>query len=101
MKYYTFYQNNSGGAWYKDDKLDEYVIIEAKNANKANERATTEMDIYFNGCANGWDCTCCGDRWTEVDEYDGYDVPSIYGGPIDEKTSNYVIHYADGRIEKR
>jgi len=81
-KFYTFVQNNSGGYW----NGPHYVIIEAFDANHANEIAV-DNEIYFNGCASGNDCSCCGDRWYPVEEYHGSEKPEIWGEPLEEYNS--------------
>lgn len=63
--FYHYDQNNSGGSFYIDKDVCENVYIEANNANDANEIAQ-EKGIYFDGCAEGRDCNCCGDRWSEA-----------------------------------
>lgn len=105
-KFYSFSQNNSGGSFSKSetDGISEYVIIEAENAKKANDRAE-EIGIYFNGCNEGVDCDCCGDRWYSVDESDGEETPSIYGESIEkaEKSTfreSCFVHYLDGTFKK-
>jgi hypothetical protein len=82
-KFYSFHQNNSGGSFITDDKVAEYVIIEALNASHANQIAE-DIGIYFNGCEDGYDCECCGDRWYEASEYDAKESPMIYADPIEE-----------------
>lgn len=74
MAWFTFRQNNSGGRFIGATE----VIIEADNAEEANEIAQAN-GIYFNGCENGQDCNCCGDRWSPVSDYDATKKPSIYG----------------------
>lgn len=81
MKYYTFSQNNSGGSFRTTDKIKEYVIIEAPDAEYANFLAE-RLEIYFDGVSDGRDCGCCGDRWHRTSESDGDAVPSIYSYPI-------------------
>ena len=105
-KFYSFNQNNSGGSFSKSESegISEWVIIEALNAEKANEKAES-IGLYFNGCDDGRDCSCCGDRWHTVDESDGEEVPSIYGEPIEkaEKSmfrNNCFVHYLDGTFKK-
>ena len=105
-KFYIFNQNNSGGSFSNSEKdgICEYVIIEALNANDANNKAE-DIGLYFDGCYNGSDCPCCGDRWYRVDESDGSDVPSIYGEPLENIEKSYYrdkcfVHYLDGKIEK-
>lgn len=113
MPFYTFRQNNSGGSFIGT----ECHIIEADNATQANHKAY-QYDIYFDGCASGRDCSCCGDRWYEV--YDeGDEQPKYYGIVLDtvdldeliERDPKAIkdsfwftpttieIHYADGRNE--
>lgn len=79
MKWYTFRQNNSGGTFYTDKErgIAVCVIIQAPNARVANAIATTK-GLYFNGCASGEDCDCCGDRWYPTDEYYATEVPMVY-----------------------
>jgi hypothetical protein len=106
-KFYTFRQNNSGGSFDQDDNVSLYVIVEAINADQASARAQ-DAGLYFDGCREGIDCSCCGDRWHEVDESDACAVPSIYGRPIAEYVNDWPkwmdddvrIHYLDGRVEK-
>lgn len=105
-KFYTYSQNNSGGSFTISEKdgICEYVIIEAANASQANARAE-EIGLYFNGCEDGYDCSCCGDRWYSASESDGSDVPSIYGELVENVKKdlyqhNCFIHYLDGTIKK-
>lgn len=82
LKWFTFDQNNSGGSYIVNDKVDAYVIIQAHNADEANELAQ-RIGIYFNGVAEGYDCECCGNRWYRMYSDDqGTDEPEIYGNPI-------------------
>lgn len=78
MKFYHFSQNNSGGSFHVDDNVSHHVIIEARNADAANN-AARHIGIYFNGCDSDIDCPCCGDRWYPVSEYDGEYKPAVYG----------------------
>lgn len=74
MAFYQFRQNNSGGSFDYDDRsgLSVNVYIEAGTADEANSRAE-DLGIYFDGVDNGSDCSCCGDRWYRVGEYDRVD----------------------------
>ena len=72
-KFYEFSQNNSGGGFDTDDDLCHRLFIEANDAEQANEIAEG-LGVYFNGCDNGQDCSCCGDRWYECDESDSIDL---------------------------
>ena len=60
--FYTFDQNNSGGQFIGPN----YIIIEADSAEEANTIAQESAGVYFNGCEDGIDCECCGDRWYPV-----------------------------------
>jgi len=102
MKFYTYSQNNTGG-FLLDSRngISRYVIIEAVSADSANASAEN-IGIYFDGCENGVDCNCCGDRWYKVDELDGKDQPTIYGVTnfvFESENVNGYIHYADGRVQ--
>lgn len=79
MKLYSFWQNNSGGTF---DGPAHIVLVQAKTAEKANERLLKFTDAYFDGCSAGIDCPCCGDRWTPV-----------YGEPAFESVKEAVGHY--------
>ena len=76
MKFFTFYQNNSGGYFLEDEDVDQYVVIHAKNHYEANDKAQ-DLGIYFDGVKKGRDCDCCGDRWNEVGRNDGSDTYPI------------------------
>lgn len=92
MAFFEFSQNNSGGFFEFDAArgLTERVIIEAASAGEACDLAQA-IGIYFDGCNNGADCWCCGDRWYPV-WGNGDDVPSIDGTPLDQAYT--VIHWA-------
>ena len=84
--FYTYVQNNSFGTW--DDTVGKIVIIEADTAGEADAIAITK-GIYFDGCQEGKDCDCCGDRWAKAWE-DGSSTPKTYG---DEVTEGIVKDY--------
>jgi len=82
LKWFTFHQNNSGGDFIVDNDVDTNVIVQAHNADEANELAQ-RVGIYFSGVDDGIDCECCGDRWRTIwSDDEGTDVPSIYGHPV-------------------
>jgi len=83
--FYAFSQNNSGGSFHDDhvSGVSKFVIIEADSADEANERAEA-IGLYFNGCDDGRDCSCCGDRWYPTSKREGEEVPSIYGEPVSD-----------------
>lgn len=68
-KFYRFFQTNSGGRFIFNaaQGISTEVWIEAMDAAHANSRAE-ELGIYFDGCEEGRDCSCCGDRWDRADE---------------------------------
>lgn len=103
-KFYPFNQNNSGGYFIEDEEVCAYVLIEAHDAEEANRKAGG-IGIYFDGCSNGQDCSCCGDRWSSVSEDEGTDEPEYYGEPIKEVYKQLfkdkcIIHYIGGRKER-
>lgn len=108
MKFYTFNQNNSGGSFDFDEEkgITHFVIIEAESADAANEIAESK-GVYFNGCDDGLDCDCCGDRWWPVSDRDGETRPEIYGQhPYTYDSVKFMapkpeacILFADGRKE--
>lgn len=63
--WYEFHQNNSGGFFEVNDDVAPTVLIQAGSAKEANSKAQ-EIGIYFDGCRDGRDCNCCGDRWREA-----------------------------------
>ena len=80
--FYTFSQNNSGGGFVVNDNVAEYVIIEADSCEEADDKAE-EIGIYFNGCDDGQDCSCCGDRWYSQSVFsEATKKPEIYGEPV-------------------
>lgn len=83
LRWFHFRQNNSGGRFHRDDKVDENVIIQAHSPAEANDLAG-RIGIYFYGVSDGSDCGCCGDRWIEQwpDEV-GDEVPMIYSDVVD------------------
>lgn len=99
-KFYTYTQNNSGGTFIGPA---HYVIVEAMSMDDA-ETIAEKNEIYFDGCDNGHDCSCCGDRW-----YRGADEnkePMIYGESLEDssrstlaeadKVKHVLVIYLDG-----
>ena len=109
-KFFTFSQNNSGGSFDHDDQdgIGLAVIIEAQNSDHACDRAE-RIGLYFNGCADGRDCPCCGDRW-HVPYSDGTSEPEIFGekyaacGDGDEPYIDWgipsYVHFIGGEFKK-
>jgi hypothetical protein len=61
MGVYVFDQNNSYGRWKGPAKN---IIVEATDVEAA-QRGAEAAGAYWNGCASGVDCPCCGDRWSK------------------------------------
>ena len=104
--FYQFNQNNSGGEFTFDKKggVTHMVVIEADSHHDANKRAKN-IGLYFGGFG---DCPCCGDRWDELDDEEGDEVPMYWGEALsdvdfkDEITwmevgKEVCVHYKDGR----
>jgi hypothetical protein len=75
MAFYQYQQNNSGGSFIR--KFGHSVYVEAASAAYADNRAEA-VGIYFDGCSDGRDCPCCGDRWSRAwGEPDAKDFPEL------------------------
>lgn len=106
--FWEFNQNNSGGSFVFDEKrgLTHYVIIEAKSRDEAISRAE-DIGIYFNGCDDGRDCSCCGDRWYPPYQDAGDPEPTVYGKSFKtaklsrwmKKGKEICVHYLNGKKE--
>lgn len=108
----VYHQNNSGGSLVGP----LYVIVEASSYEEADEIATSGTPVYFNGCDNGRDCRCCGDRWSrknyywsedrkiEADEYECFETIEECKNSLNTSiwdTGIYAeIYYKDKPIEK-
>lgn len=95
--FYTINQNNSGGYFIRNDKVSDYVIVEADTPDQAN--------FILNGIVEYHSeyCDCCGLRWyIDFDDRDGDLEPLILGNPISESEINCddiescIIYYANG-----
>lgn len=86
MPFFHYDQNNSGGRFTfdKEHGLSCEVIIEADSPEEADSILISRGG-YFNGCADGRDCRCCGDRWSRA-YGNGDPVPTIHGRPISANT---------------
>lgn len=82
--WYAYRQNNSGGRFEHDEVrgVSILVVIEAESASAANSKAE-KLGIYFDGCEDGIDCECCGDRWYQASERDAEREPTYYGNPLE------------------
>lgn len=106
MAFYTFRQNNSFGEFVSipEKGIDQLVFVEANNADDANDKAL-QIGLYFNGCENGKDCPCCGDRWSMCDEWERQEQPRYYSlDVLFHKPGGYFkpayVHYSDGTIRQ-
>lgn len=66
-QWYEASQNNSGGSFVVNEVLCHRLFIEAESAEQASNIAQ-KLGVYYDGCRNGMDCNCCGDRWYEPDK---------------------------------
>jgi hypothetical protein len=100
MAYFEFHQNNSGGSFVVDDArgIGPQMWIEADSVNAANERAET-LGLYWDGCSDGRDCSCCGDRWYPA-HGDGEPAPEINATYDFRWHDTVYVHHADGRLER-
>jgi len=102
MKFFDYNQNNSGGV----DCGYKYVIVEAVDHKDADERVliSNEVDVYFDGCRDGKDCPCCGDRWSRQWSDIGTTEPSIFGQNVVVEDDEYagtfaIILFANGFVK--
>lgn len=86
LQFWKFSQNNSGGVFLGPA---HYVFIEALDSEDAVRRAE-DKGLYFNGCLDGRDCSCCGDRWYKPWHDDGSDEPEVYGVNVLEDDTSRV-----------
>lgn len=77
--FYEISQNNSGGSFDTDEKVCHRLFIEAKSVEQAIEIAEN-LGCYWNGCENGMDCSCCGDRWYQPDSPLDFDMMNTRWG---------------------
>jgi hypothetical protein len=90
LVYWEFDQNNSGGSFVENEELAHRVIIEAYSSEEACSKAT-EIGIYFNGCDEGMDCPCCGDRW--YPPYSNIEIPYYWSSMNFERAEKIASLY--------
>ena len=100
MAFFMWNQNNSGGVFDVTDDVTWRVVIEAENYDLAEYKALN-LGIYYNGCDDGRDCDCCGDRWYDGEELDTKGDPMLevlqkYADEWGCESPSIIIHYADG-----
>ena len=94
--FFEFAQNNSGGIFIFNEQVGYSTIVEADSAVEANLRAES-VGVYFDGCKEGRDCPCCGDRWSRLHKgRRGTEVPSHYDKPLPGPSS--LLGYWGGWI---
>ena len=100
QNYFEFSQNNSGGGWQIDHEagIDEKVFVQAWNPSEANAKAE-EIGIYFDGVSKGYDCSCCGNRWSECWDSDTGQEEAPTASKVSLDTVAFV-HHSDGTVEK-
>ena len=58
-KFYTIYQNNSGGYDIQNEDVDKFVCVEADNVEMAKSKFKEILAPYRKYCP------CCGERWND------------------------------------
>lgn len=99
--FYLFVQNNSGGFYHHnvDEGIGINVAFEANSEDDAIDRA--KYVIYFDGVEEGYDCPCCGDRWSAYTWAEAETIEELnkrkYNGLSDDDSTMYV-HMLDGTV---
>ena len=95
--FYEYDQNNSGGGFDADEKVQPKVIIEANSEAEAERIAVDDLGIYFNGVEDERDCECCGSRWSSH-TYVVAKTKEELNTYMSERSYSYdtVVHFADG-----
>lgn len=105
---YVYWQNARGGYFkeirktYKDNMLILPVKCIGATTYDYKHLAVAYKEIipkevYFDGVEEGYDCLCCGDRWSRLDEWDEKEKIYIYENLDEfekskpERFSYYVI----------
>lgn len=97
--WYEYSQNNSGGRFDIDDNVSIRVLIQAEDKYAANRKAEA-VGLYFDGCYEGRDCDCCGDRWSEA--WNAIEAFSVYSWKDGRTTKTYdsVMDYAQALADE-
>ena len=109
IKYmYVYWQNNSGGYFNEIRKIykDNMLILPVKHKKfKSNgyvnlavaDKEIIPSEVYFDGVEKEIDCSCCGDRWSRLDDWDTKEKIYIFENLEEfekskpEKLRHYVI----------
>lgn len=88
--FFTYDQMNSGGSYYENDYVRQYVIVEADDADQAYKIVQEAIDDYRDYCE------CCGERWFCWDKPEGTLMPNTYNGLVEVKDPSIIIYSQDG-----
>lgn len=100
LRWWSVSQNNSGGHFYNDDNVAEYVLVQAYSTSEAEAK----LRELTEDSSHDW-CECCGERWyISLWDDEGTEEPTIYERPLEEQTSGWFeaearLHYHDGSVE--
>ncbi len=97
MKFYTVWQNNSGGYFIRNNAVDEYVCVQASSPQEAEDKLSKITIDYSDFCE------CCGERWgIWLNDGDGCEfIHDGYGNHIEDlKDGVFVIYFANGEKKK-
>ena len=105
---YVYWQNASGGylkeirKTYKDDML--ILPVKCMGATTYDykhlavaDKEVIPKEVYFDGVDKGYDCSCCGDRWSRLGDWNKKEKIYIYENLEEfekskpERYSYYVI----------
>lgn len=100
---YVYWQNNSGGYFkeirktYKDNMLILPVKCMEATTHSYEHLAVADKEIipkevYFDGVEKGLDCSCCGDRWSRLNEWDLKEKIHIYENEDEFRKSKPEIY---------
>lgn len=105
LNWYEFGQNNTEGSFEVTDKLCHRLFIQATSSDAATAIAES-MGVYFDGCDDGRDCPCCGDRWYRISSDDFIDAAELedrlksYGPEVAEDAPRTIETYAQLLADK-
>jgi hypothetical protein len=72
MQFFHYRQNNSGG-----DFVGPINVFVQADTTEQSDAIAIQNGIYFDGCREGRDCPCCGDRWSRAWGSDSADESDI------------------------
>ena len=94
LLWFLYDQNNSGGKFIRNDRVGDYLFIQAYDVAEADrimDSATAQ---------DNWWCGCCGLRWSpcgELPELHPNEF-NLYGVP--ERNEVAILYYYDGTVKK-